>query len=78
MGGGAAKIRDRGYRMSNRQAELEARAETYKKEALRAMDMAEKATTHDQRAEHLRMAVEWLKLSSEVQEILGYTRQMAG
>ena len=64
--------------MSDRQAGLEARAETYKKEALRAMEMAEKATADDHRAQHLRLAVEWLRLSSEVHEMLGYTRQMAG
>jgi hypothetical protein len=64
--------------MSDRQAELEARAETYKKEALRAMEMAEKATTDEHRAEHLRLAVEWLRLSSEVNEMLGHTRQIAG
>jgi hypothetical protein len=63
--------------MSDRQAELKARAESYKQEALRAMQMAEQVTAGDHRAEHLRLAVEWLRLSSEVHEMLGHTRQMA-
>ena len=55
--------------MSDRQAELRVCAETCKREALRAMQTAEKATLDEYRAELLRIAVEWLKISSELNEM---------
>jgi hypothetical protein len=54
--------------MSDRRAELKARADLCKKQALVAMELADKATSDERRAEYLRLAVEWLKLSSEIHE----------
>jgi hypothetical protein len=55
--------------MSERQAELKARADAYRKEALKALEAAEKAATDEHRTEFLLITEQWLRLSSELQEL---------
>ncbi len=64
--------------MSGRHAELKERARSFKKEALASMELADKAKTEEHRAEYLRLAVEWLKLSSEIHEMLDPAREAVG
>ncbi len=56
--------------MSERHAELKLRARMFTQEARASMELAENAKTDEHRAEYLRIAVEWLKLGSEVHAIL--------
>ena len=54
--------------MGEKIADREARAGQFRDEALAAMQMAEAAINEATRVEYLRVAMEWLKLASEVDQ----------
>jgi hypothetical protein len=68
--GGAAPNPEWNHLMFEADAELSARAELCIEQARAAMDAAETSSRETCRAEHLKIALEWLKLASEIRALI--------
>ena len=57
--------------MDEKSTDRKARAEQFRDEACAAMQMAEAAANEAARVEYLRIAMQWLKLANEIDQIHG-------